>query len=86
MAVLVIYRDPSEHAREVETFLHDFKQRTSHDLTVVDPDSRRGSDLTKSYDIVEYPTVLALSEDGQVRNMWRGLPLPTIGEVSYYVQ
>jgi len=85
VSVMVVYRDPGESSRDVETFLHDFKRRTAQDLEVIDPDSRRGSDLCRAYDIVEYPTLLAVAEDGQVRNMWRGLPLPTIGEVSYYV-
>jgi hypothetical protein len=29
--------------------------------------------------------MLAISDDGRLQNMWRGLPLPTISEVSYYV-
>jgi len=37
------------------------------------------------YDIVEYPTIIALSDSGQLQNLWRGLPLPTISEVSFYV-
>ena len=37
------------------------------------------------YDIEEYPTIIALSDSGQLQNLWRGLPLPTISEVSFYV-
>jgi hypothetical protein len=36
------------------------------------------------YDIVEYPTVVALDDSGGLQHMWRGLPLPTISEISYY--
>lgn len=86
MKVMVVYRSVGEHARTVENFLHDFKARTSKDLLLVDPDSREGSDICQLYDIVEYPSILALSNDGELRQMWRGLPLPLVGEVSYYAQ
>jgi hypothetical protein len=33
---------------------------------------------------MEYPTLIAITDDGQVQNQWKGLPLPTISEVSYY--
>jgi len=85
MSVMVFYKSASDHAREVTEYLHDFRRRTAHNLEEIDPDSRRGIDLAQLYDIVEYPTIIATTEDGQLRNSWRGLPLPTIDEVSYYV-
>jgi hypothetical protein len=85
MSVLVFYKEQSEHARAVDDYLHDFERRTSHVLETVDPDSVRGTQLCELYDIVEYPTIVATNEDGQMRNSWRGIPLPTIDEVSYYV-
>jgi hypothetical protein len=66
--------------------MFEFKRRTGHDLEVLDPDTRDGAGFCRTYDIVEYPTVIALSDDGQVQNLWRGLPLPTMSEVSYYVR
>lgn len=85
MPVMVLYKSSSEHARDVIDYLHDFEQRTGHTLETIDPDSRRGADLCRLYDVIEYPTVIATTSDGQMRNMWRGIPLPTIDEVSYYV-
>lgn len=86
MSVMVIYKSASEYARAVEEFLHDFERRTARTLEIVDPDSRRGADICRVYDVVEYPTIVATSEDGQLRKIWRGVPLPLIDEVSYYVQ
>lgn len=82
---MIFYKAKSDHARSVTDFLRDFERQTGHVIEEVDPDSRRGADLCRVYDIVEYPTVLATADDGQERNTWRGLPLPTINEVSYYV-
>ncbi len=83
---MVVYKSESEHARAVIEFLHDFEKRTARTLEEIDPDSRRGADICRLYDVVEYPTVIATTIDGQLRNMWRGLPMPTINEVSYYVE
>ena len=62
------------------------RRNRTFQLEEIDPDSRRGADLCRLYDVVEYPTVIATGEDGKLRNVWRGLPLPLIDEVSYYVQ
>lgn len=84
MIAKVIYRPNSEHSRIVEEYMHDYLRRTGAELEYVNPDDRDGQSLCRAYDIVEYPTIIALSDDGQVQNSWRGLPLPTINELSYY--
>lgn len=84
MKAVIIYRPESDHARAVEDYLRDFSRQTGRELETMDPDSSDGAELCRVYDIVEYPTVIALSDDGQLQNNWRGLPLPTISELSYY--
>jgi hypothetical protein len=86
MKVAVIYRSASEHGRPVTEFLRDFERRTGKKLEEIDPDSIRGANFCAVYDVVEYPTVIVTTDDGQLVNMWRGVPLPLIDEVSYYVQ
>lgn len=85
MRVRLIFKDETDYARQVLDYLRDFERQTGHILETVDPDTPDGAQLCRAYDIVEYPTIVATSDDGQVQNMWRGLPLPTISEVSYYV-
>lgn len=85
MSVYVFYRENSEYSRAVTEFLRDFKHRTSKSLEEVNPDSKRGAELARLYDVVEYPSLVATTNDGELRFLWRGLPLPTIDEVSYYV-
>lgn len=84
MRTAVVYKVESDHAREVFTWLADFKRQTGHDLEEINPDSRDGASFCRVYDIVEYPTIVALSDTGQLQNQWRGRPLPTISEVSFY--
>ena len=86
MRVVVIFKDNTDYARSVTDFLRDFEQQTGHVLDTLDPDTSEGTLFCEAYDIVEYPTIIAVSDAGLMQNMWRGLPLPTINEVSYYVQ
>lgn len=80
----MIYKDASDHARQVIDYLRDAKRQTGYDIEIIDPDTREGSDFCRVYDIVEYPTMVALDDSGGLQHVWRGLPLPTISEASYY--
>lgn len=85
MKAVVVFKEDSEQARPVLEYLRDFEHQTGRTLETVDPDSVEGADMCRVYDIVEYPTIVAMSDEGMALNSWRGLPLPTISEVSYYV-
>lgn len=85
MRTVVVYKDETDYSREVTDYLRDFERQTGHTLETVNPDTKEGADFCRVYDIVEYPSIVALSDDGQLQNLWRGVPLPTISEVSYYV-
>jgi hypothetical protein len=86
MRVVIVYKNESDYARDVSDFLRDFKRQTGHDLQTLEPESTEGEAFCRAYDIVEYPTVIAISDDSVMQNTWVGLPLPTISEVSFYVQ
>lgn len=85
MKTVIVYKDETDYAREVTDYLRDFNRQTGHELETINPDTPDGIDFCRTYDIVEYPSVVAISDDGSLQNLWRGLPLPTITEVSYYV-
>lgn len=86
MRVVIVFKDNTDHARPVLDFLRDFEYQTGHTLETLDPDTPEGMLFCEAYGILEHPTIIATSDDGIMQNMWRGLPLPTINEVSYYVQ
>lgn len=85
MRTFVIYKTESDHARDVVTWLGDFARQTGKTMETLDPDTREGADTCRMYDIVEYPSIVVVDENGAIQNLWRGQPLPTISEVSYYV-
>jgi len=84
MRVVVITKENTDYAQTVDTFIADFERQTGRTLEVLDPDSLDGSSFCRTYDIVEYPSIIALGSDGQMQNVWAGAMLPTISEVSYY--
>lgn len=84
MRALVVYKTSSDHARAVTEFLREFNRQTGRSIEEVDPDSVHGESFCKAYDIVAYPTVIALDDESRMLQMWPGQPLPTIMEVSYY--
>lgn len=86
MKIIAIYKEESDHAREVREFIHEFERRIGFEIEVRDPEHRDNLFFMQAYDIVEYPTLIAVENDGRMLQMWRGRPLPTIDEVSYYAR
>jgi hypothetical protein len=86
MRVVVVSKEQTDYARQISDYLRDFQRQTGRELEILDPDSRDGISFCSAYDILAYPTIIAVADDGQVQSRWDGLPLPTISEVSYYAQ
>lgn len=83
--MVILYRPDSEHARSVETFVHDFKARNpSVDMDLQNVDSREGVAMASLYDIMRFPAILALAGDGSVLKIWNEDTLPLMDEVASY--
>ena len=85
MRVVVIYKDNTDYTRTVLDYLHDFERQTGHQLETIDPETPGGIQFCETYDIIDYPTTIAICDSGVMQNEWRSLPMPTISELSYYV-
>ena len=83
MRVVCIYRDNQDYSRSVSEWLENFYRQTGREIETMDPDKNPG--FCEAYDVVEYPTIMALGERGEVRASWRGTSLPLINEVLYYM-
>lgn len=85
MKVVVLYRPNSEHARKIEEFARNFEHSApGRKLELVSLDTRDGASTATIYDVMQYPAILALSNDGQVIKEWEGEMLPLMNEVAYY--
>jgi len=83
--ITVLYRPDSEHARDVEMFIHDYqRQHGDTKIDVLNLDQREGAATASLYDIMEYPAILALRDDGSAANIWQGQTLPLMDEVAAF--
>jgi len=85
MKALIFFKPDSEHARVVDEFIHEFRIRSSGKLETVDVNSRDGGASAQLYDIMQFPAVIAVSDDGQLLQRWQGEPLPLINDVAGYL-
>lgn len=85
MKVLVLYRPNSEHGRVVEDFIREFQRRYAEArLEIQNIDTRDGSATASLYDIMQYPAVLVLQDDGYLSKAWEGEQLPLMDEIVSY--
>ena len=88
MKVLILYRPDSDHESDVLTFVHDLRHTRGIEndrLELVSVNTRDGSATASLYDVMSYPSILVLANDGSVLNMWQGVPLPLMDEVMGYL-
>lgn len=85
MKVVILYRPNSEHGRQVDEFIRDYKNRhEGGKLEILNIDSRDGGATASLYGIMQYPAILALRGDGSLLKYWEGEMLPMMDEVAYY--
>lgn len=82
MRVVCVFRDNQDYTRSVTDWLENFRRQTGREIETMDPDKNPG--FCETYDIVEYPTIIAIDNNGEVHNVWKGRELPLINEVLYY--
>ena len=86
MRIVVVYKDYSDHGREVREYIEDFERQMGLKIEVMDPDSGKNEFFLRAYDVVEYPTILVITNEGHLLQQWRGKPLPLFDEVAYYAR
>jgi hypothetical protein len=84
MKVVIIYRPNSEHGSMVENFARDYQRQHQGKLELLNVDGQEGGALASLYDLMQYPAIVALREDGSVLNIWQGETLPLMDEVAAY--
>lgn len=87
MKVVVIYRPNSDHGSLTEDFLRDFQRfHPEQRLETLNIDSRDGSAMASLYDVLDYPAIMVLQNDGQMEKYWQGDSLPRMDEVASYAR
>ena len=83
MRVVCVLRNNTDYFRPTVEWMENFYRQTGRKIEAMDPDANPG--FCEAYDIVEYPTILAIGERGEVRASWRGTNFPLVNEVLYYM-
>ena len=84
MRAVIVWRRESDYGRVVEDWIRDFSMLSGMEIETIDPDDAKNEGFLKAYDVVEYPMILGLDDNGKVMDSWRGLPLPRLNEVAAY--
>ncbi len=87
MRVVIVYKRDTDYGREVEEWVHELRRRDKNGrIEEINPETKDGDSFARAYEIMEYPSVMALDNQGRVLASWHGLPLPRLDETSYYLQ
>jgi hypothetical protein len=87
MKLLILYRPRTEFARSVEEFVQNLERiYPGNNVALTDANSIEGSHQAELYDIMQFPAMLVLGEDGSVVNSWIGPELPLIDDVVGYLR
>ena len=86
MKLVVLYRTNSEEHSKVEELVDDFKRSyPKSKIDILNVDSRDGIATASIYDILRYPSILAVQDDGTLIESWQGVEsLPRVGDLSIY--
>ncbi len=85
MKAYIFYRPNSENERQALDYVRDFAMQTGKNLPAIDPDSSQGVEMCRLYEIMQFPAILTVDDQGHVQNLWIGEHLPSYSELSYYV-
>lgn len=86
MKVVILYRPNSEHESAVLSYARDYKIQRGKDLQLLSLDSVEGAAKAKLYDIVRYPAVIAVADDGQLLQLWQDDHLPLMNDLDFYTK
>lgn len=84
MRIICVWRRESDYGRATEEWLTEFERRTGREVESYDPDAAEGEDICRTYSVVEYPTILAVDNNGTALESWRGKDLPLFDQVNYW--
>ncbi len=88
MKIVVLYRPNSEHDTQINSFIREFSSRASDvkQPEMISIDTRDGWSIASLYDVIQYPAILVLKDDGQLQKSFEGSQLPLVNEVISYLR
>lgn len=85
MKAIALYNPNSDHARSVIEFTQNVERRSGKVIELISLETIQGSNMAELYDIVDYPAVLVIADNGSLHKLWEGSELPLIDELVSYL-
>lgn len=85
MKLYFLYHPESDHRRLVEEYVDNARRLRGIDIELVSLETKEGSNMASLYDIVQYPGLIVVEDNGRVAKLWQGSELPLLDEVSGYL-
>ncbi len=86
MKAVMLYHPGQEYSRQVEEYINDFTRSRGRTIEPINIDTKDGAETARQYDVVQYPCLMVLREDGQLMNMWQGIDsFPLMNELDSYL-
>jgi hypothetical protein len=87
MKVVVLHKPGDETDTQMREYLREFNHRTGKTIELIDVTSPRGVELSELYDILKYPVMVAVEDNGTFVEAWPEIEKwPTMNELTYYTQ
>jgi hypothetical protein len=87
MRTVILYHPNSEFVGKVEDFKRDFQNRhPDKKVELLSLETVQGAEMAKLYDIVRYPAIVVLTDQGLMQKFWQDQPFPLMDEVFAYYQ
>lgn len=85
MRAIILYHPAGEGSLAIETYANEYAGiRPGNKLELVNLETPEGARMAELYGITEYPSILAMSDDGHLLRLWQGTNLPLMSELSAY--
>lgn len=85
MKLVILYHANGELARTIEEFAEDCRKKSNQKVDLTSLESIEGDAIASLYGPLNYPSLLVIRDDGQLVKGWQGTSLPTIDEVTGYL-
>jgi hypothetical protein len=85
MKLCILYHPKGEYATQTEQFAEECKRISSQPIELISLETPSGASLASVYDVVDYPAMLVIREDGQLNKGWQGGGFPSVEEVVGYL-
>ena len=85
MKVVILYHPNAEFAGLAEDFKRDFESRhQDRKVDLISLETVEGAEMAKLYDVVRYPAILVVANNGSLQKLWQDRPFPLFDEVAAY--